>query len=154
MLLGYSLSEDASSTALEQYMPHIRQAVYKLLIRLKAKQEPYRIAIAEKLGGNQTLSMLRAIWVVSLVPLSLTSFSPLPLPGFHPTFALFRVPCTLPACCVFHARFLFHANKKAFVSPLVPISLCVALGGMDTNEIFNFHASLPFARPEARDCHL
>ena len=35
------LSEDTSSTVLEQYMPHISQAIYKLLIELNAKQAPY-----------------------------------------------------------------------------------------------------------------
>ena len=48
------LSEDASSTVLEGYMPHIRQGIYKPLIGLKAKLEPYQITITEKLGGSQT----------------------------------------------------------------------------------------------------
>lgn len=42
------LGEDASPAVLEQHMPRIKQVIYKLLVGLKAKQEPYRLAIAEK----------------------------------------------------------------------------------------------------------
>jgi len=42
------LGEEASSAVLEQYMPRIKQVIYRLLVGLKAKQEPYRIARAEK----------------------------------------------------------------------------------------------------------
>lgn len=42
------LGEDASPAVLEQHMPRIKQVIYRLLIGLKAKHEPYRIAIAEK----------------------------------------------------------------------------------------------------------
>ncbi|KAF9779218.1 hypothetical protein BJ322DRAFT_1113570 [Thelephora terrestris] len=42
------LGEDASSAVLELYLPRIKQVIYRLLIGLKAKQEPYRIAIAGK----------------------------------------------------------------------------------------------------------
>jgi len=42
------LGEDASPAVLEQHMPHIKQVIYRLLIGLKGKHEPYRIAIAEK----------------------------------------------------------------------------------------------------------
>ena len=42
------LGEDASPAVLEQHMPHIKRVIYRLLIGLKGKQEPYRLAIAEK----------------------------------------------------------------------------------------------------------
>ena len=42
------LGEDASPAVLDQHMPHIKQVIYRLLIGLKGKQEPYRLAIAEK----------------------------------------------------------------------------------------------------------
>jgi hypothetical protein len=42
------LGEDASPAVLEQHMPRIKQVIYKLLIGLKARQEPYRLAVAEK----------------------------------------------------------------------------------------------------------
>lgn len=48
MPLEDCLGEDASSAVLEQYMPRIKQVIYRLLVGLKAKQEPYRIALAEK----------------------------------------------------------------------------------------------------------
>ena len=140
-------------------MPHIRQAIYKLLTRLKSKQEPYQIAITEKLGGSQTLSKLRTIRVVtmlSLVRLSLASFSPLPPARVPSDLCSLLCAVTLPACCIFRTGFLFCANKKAFFSPLVPrsVSPCVTLGGMDTYKISNFRTSLPSARVEACDCHL
>lgn len=42
------LGEDASPAVLEQHMPQIKRVIYRLLIGLKGKQEPYRLAIAEK----------------------------------------------------------------------------------------------------------
>lgn len=42
------LGEDASQTVYEQHIPHIKNVIYKLLIGLKAKHEPYRIAVAER----------------------------------------------------------------------------------------------------------
>lgn len=42
------LGEDASPAALERHMPLIKQVIYRLLIGLKGKQEPYRLAIAER----------------------------------------------------------------------------------------------------------
>ena len=42
------LGEDASPAVLERHMPLIKQVIYRLLVGLKSKQEPYRIAIAEK----------------------------------------------------------------------------------------------------------
>ena len=48
MHLEECLGEDASPAVLEQHMPRIKQVIYRLLIGLKAKHEPYRIAIAEK----------------------------------------------------------------------------------------------------------
>ncbi|KAF9653344.1 hypothetical protein BDM02DRAFT_1890901 [Thelephora ganbajun] len=48
MLLEDCLGEDASPAVLEQHMPRVKQIIYRLLIGLKGKQEPYRLAIAEK----------------------------------------------------------------------------------------------------------
>ena len=42
------LGEDASPAVLEQHMPRIKQVIHRLLIGLKAKQEPYKIAMAGK----------------------------------------------------------------------------------------------------------
>lgn len=47
------LGEDASPAVLEEHMPHIKQVIYRLLIGLKGKQEPYRVAIAEKRNSSQ-----------------------------------------------------------------------------------------------------
>jgi len=48
MQLEECLGEDASPAVLEQHMPRIKHVIYRLLIGLKAKHEPYRIAIAGK----------------------------------------------------------------------------------------------------------
>lgn len=48
MRLEECLGEDASPAVLEQHMPRIKQVIYRLLIGLKGKQEPYRLAIAER----------------------------------------------------------------------------------------------------------
>jgi len=45
--LEICLGEDASPTVLEHHMPRIKQVIYRLLIGLKGKHEPYRLAIAE-----------------------------------------------------------------------------------------------------------
>ena len=42
------LGEDASPVVLEQHMPRIKHVIYRLLIGLKGKQEPYRLAMAER----------------------------------------------------------------------------------------------------------
>jgi len=47
------LGEDASPAVLEQHMPHIERVIYRLLIGLKGKHEPYRLAIAEKRKGSR-----------------------------------------------------------------------------------------------------
>jgi len=47
------LGEEASPTVLEQHMPRIKQDIYKLLIGLKGKQEPYRLAIDRGRRGSR-----------------------------------------------------------------------------------------------------
>ena len=42
------LGEDASPAVLEQHLPRIKHVIYRLLIGLKGKQEPYRLAVAER----------------------------------------------------------------------------------------------------------
>lgn len=42
------LDGDASPAVLEQHVPRVKQVIHRLLIGLKAKQKPYKIAMAVK----------------------------------------------------------------------------------------------------------
>ena len=69
------LSEDASLTVLKQHMQHIRQAIYELLIRLKAKQnrnygdtqwEPKPVYVTSHLGCH--CAVVNASYLDFLLP--------------------------------------------------------------------------------------
>ena len=113
------LGKDASPAVLEQHTPRIKQVIYGPLISLKAKQEPYEIAMAGKRKlcgesrpcGMQTprvVNMLSSICLVLILLLALSR--PIRPPSFlkypHTLYL-----CTLPVCRTFHVGFSASSIK-------------------------------------------